>query len=118
MSCDVTGFDVWKLLQASKGRMRDKVQLATKFGMIFQDGKVEVRGDPAYVRSSCESSLKRLDVDCIDLYYAHRIDTRVPIEVTVSTPFFSSVYLKRVDISTSFTVYLNVCSACGGVFSC
>ncbi|XP_047948542.1 auxin-induced protein PCNT115-like [Salvia hispanica] len=69
--------------KASKGRMRDKVQLATKFGMIFQDGKVEVRGDPAYVRSSCESSLKRLDVDCIDLYYAHRIDTRVPIEVTM-----------------------------------
>ncbi|XAR58175.1 Perakine reductase [Bertholletia excelsa] len=43
----------------------------------------EVRGDPAYVRAACEGSLKRLDVDCIDLYYQHRIDTRIPIEVTM-----------------------------------
>ncbi|XP_042002183.1 IN2-2 protein-like [Salvia splendens] len=70
--------------KALKGGMREKVQLATKFGIIYQDGKVEVRGDPAYVRLSCEASLKRLDVDCIDLYYVHRIDKRVPIEVTVA----------------------------------
>ncbi|XP_042062434.1 auxin-induced protein PCNT115-like [Salvia splendens] len=69
--------------KALKGGMREKVQLATKFGIIYRDGKVEVRGDPAYVRSSCEASLKRLDVDCIDLYYVHRIDKRVPIEVTM-----------------------------------
>ena len=66
-----------------KGR-RHKVQLATKFGALFEDyGKILVRGDPAYVRSACEASLQRLDVDCIDLYYQHRIDTTVPIEVTV-----------------------------------
>jgi aryl-alcohol dehydrogenase-like predicted oxidoreductase len=59
------------------------VQLATKFGISYADGKREIRGDPAYVRASCEASLKRLDVDCIDLYYQHRIDTRVPIEVTI-----------------------------------
>ncbi|KAL6344461.1 hypothetical protein AAG906_039717 [Vitis piasezkii] len=47
------------------------------------DGKFEVRGDPAYVRAACEGSLKRLEVDCIDLYYQHRIDTRLPIEVTM-----------------------------------
>ncbi|KAG9128933.1 hypothetical protein Leryth_009667 [Lithospermum erythrorhizon] len=35
------------------------------------------------MRAACEGSLKRLDVDCIDLYYQHRIDTRVPIEVTM-----------------------------------
>ncbi|KAL1561569.1 auxin-induced protein PCNT115-like isoform X1 [Salvia divinorum] len=69
--------------KALKGGMREKVQLATKFGIIYRDGKGEVCGDPEYVRSSCESSLKRLDVDCIDLYYVHRIDTRVPIEVTM-----------------------------------
>jgi len=63
--------------------IREKVQLATKFGISFADGKREIRGDPAYVRASCEASLKRLDVDCIDLYYQHRIDTRVPIEVTI-----------------------------------
>lgn len=40
-----------------------------------------VKGTPEYVRSCCEASLKRLDVDYIDLYYQHRIDTSLPIEV-------------------------------------
>ncbi|XP_075516443.1 auxin-induced protein PCNT115-like isoform X2 [Primulina tabacum] len=69
--------------KALKGVVREKVQIATKFGATFKDGKMEVRGDPAYVRASCEASLKRLDIDYIDLYYVHRIDTRVPIEVTM-----------------------------------
>jgi aryl-alcohol dehydrogenase-like predicted oxidoreductase len=55
------------------------VQIATKFGCL-QTG---IRGDPAYVRAACEESLKRLDVDCIDLYYQHRVDATVPIEITV-----------------------------------
>jgi aryl-alcohol dehydrogenase-like predicted oxidoreductase len=42
-----------------------------------------VRGDPEYVRSACEASLKRLGVEVIDLYYQHRVDTKVPIEDTV-----------------------------------
>ncbi len=63
--------------------MREKVQLATKFGIILgQD--VQVRGDPEWVRTACEASLKRLDVEYIDLYYQHRVDTKVPIEITVS----------------------------------
>ncbi|XP_056167033.1 probable aldo-keto reductase 2 isoform X1 [Syzygium oleosum] len=69
--------------KALKGGVRQKVELATKYGISFADGKREVRGDPAYVRAACEASLKRLDVDCIDLYYQHRIDTRIPIEVTI-----------------------------------
>lgn len=70
--------------KALKGGMREKVQLATKFGIVTHDGKeLEVCGDPAYLRASCEASLKRLDIDCIDLYYQHRIDTRVPIEATM-----------------------------------
>ncbi|KAL9414536.1 hypothetical protein AB3S75_042911 [Citrus x aurantiifolia] len=69
--------------KALKGGMRERVELATKFGISFADGKREIRGDPAYVRAACEASLKRLDIDCIDLYYQHRIDTRVPIEVTI-----------------------------------
>ncbi|KAL2530099.1 putative aldo-keto reductase 4 [Forsythia ovata] len=69
--------------KALKDGMREKVELATKFGINFSDGKSEVCGDPAYVRAACEASLKRLDIDCIDLYYQHRIDTRVPIEVTM-----------------------------------
>ncbi|KAI9119628.1 hypothetical protein K1719_009504 [Acacia pycnantha] len=69
--------------KALKGGVREKVELATKFGIIYADGKREIRGDPTYVRAACEASLKRLEVDCIDLYYQHRIDTRLPIEVTV-----------------------------------
>nr|AAB84222.1 auxin-induced protein [Helianthus annuus] len=68
--------------KALKGGMRDKVELATKYG-IKLSGSWEVKGDPAYVRAACEASLKRLYVDCIDLYYQHRIDTRVPIEITM-----------------------------------
>nr|DAD24214.1 TPA_asm: hypothetical protein HUJ06_025677 [Nelumbo nucifera] len=69
--------------KALKG-MREKVELATKFGINFiGDWKVDIRGDPAYVRAACEDSLKRLQVDCIDLYYQHRIDAQVPIEVTM-----------------------------------
>ncbi|KAD5508839.1 hypothetical protein E3N88_16542 [Mikania micrantha] len=46
-------------------------------------GKAEIHGEPEYVRACCEASLKRLDVDYIDLYYVHRIDTKVPIEITM-----------------------------------
>uniref|UniRef100_A0ACD5UQH1 Uncharacterized protein n=1 Tax=Avena sativa TaxID=4498 RepID=A0ACD5UQH1_AVESA len=68
---------------ALQGGVREKVQLATKFGIALSGVKWEVRGDPAYVRAACEGSLARLGIDCIDLYYQHRIDTRVPIEVTI-----------------------------------
>ncbi|XP_075642277.1 putative aldo-keto reductase 1 [Castanea sativa] len=63
---------------------RDKIQLATKFGVlkVEADG-MEVCGRPEYVRSCCEASLKRLGVDYIDLYYQHRIDKLVPIEDTM-----------------------------------
>src|SRR5690242_19838884 len=70
--------------RAIKGR-RDQVFIATKFGNVRGE-KGEffgVRGDPEYVRSACEASLKRLGVDTIDLYYQHRVDTNVPIEDTV-----------------------------------
>uniref|UniRef100_A0A6N2N0J3 NADP-dependent oxidoreductase domain-containing protein n=1 Tax=Salix viminalis TaxID=40686 RepID=A0A6N2N0J3_SALVM len=66
------------------GGLRERVELATKFGVSFDDGEAEVRGDPAYVRAACGASLKRLQLDCIDLYYQHRIDTSVPIEATSS----------------------------------
>ena len=73
------------------GGMRERVELATKFAVSFAEGKMQVRGEPAYVRAACEASLKRLDVDCIDLYYQHRIDTRVPIEVTVGSLYHNSI---------------------------
>ncbi len=64
---------------------RDQVFLATKFGNVRGE-KGEffgVRGDPEYVRSACEASLKRLGVEAIALYYQHRVDPKVPIEDTV-----------------------------------
>jgi aryl-alcohol dehydrogenase-like predicted oxidoreductase len=64
---------------------RDEVLLATKFGNVRgPNGEfLGVRGDPEYVRSACEASLKRLNVEVIDLYYQHRVDQTVPIEDTV-----------------------------------
>lgn len=64
---------------------RDEVVLATKFGNVRgPNGEfLGVRGDPAYVRQCCDASLKRLNVDHIDLYYQHRVDANVPIEDTV-----------------------------------
>jgi aryl-alcohol dehydrogenase-like predicted oxidoreductase len=64
---------------------RDQVFLATKIGNVRgPNGEfLGVRGDPDYVRSACEASLRRLKVDVIDLYYQHRVDTKVPIEDTI-----------------------------------
>jgi aryl-alcohol dehydrogenase-like predicted oxidoreductase len=64
---------------------RDQVFLATKFGNVRGPAGefLGVKGDPDYVRSACEASLKRLGVEMIDLYYQHRVDANVPIEDTV-----------------------------------
>lgn len=64
---------------------RDQVILATKFGNVRgEDGSFKgVNGKPEYVRQACEASLKRLNVDVIDLYYQHRVDPNTPIEDTV-----------------------------------
>jgi aryl-alcohol dehydrogenase-like predicted oxidoreductase len=63
---------------------RDKIFIATKFGfqttakyqMVFD-------GSPAYMRKALEASLRRLKIEIIDLYYAHRIDPNVPVEEMV-----------------------------------
>ncbi|KAK0601179.1 hypothetical protein LWI29_021963 [Acer saccharum] len=71
--------------KALKQLPREKVQLATKFGVVKFDlsSGVAINGTPEYVRSCCEASLKHLDVEYIDLYYQNRIDTSVPIEDTM-----------------------------------
>ncbi|KAL4297757.1 hypothetical protein GQ457_12G003760 [Hibiscus cannabinus] len=70
--------------KALKQLPRDKVQLATKFGIFRKEGfNFGVKGTPEYVRKCCEASLERLSVDYIDLYYQHRVDTSVPIEETM-----------------------------------
>lgn len=71
--------------QAIRG-MREKVFLATKFGIVRDKANPVVRGvsgRPEYVKACCEASLRRLGVATIDLYYQHRVDPNVPIEETV-----------------------------------
>ena len=62
---------------------REKVILATKFGLKRDDGSLDVSGRPEYVKACCDESLARLGVEYIDLYYQHRVDPAVPIEDTV-----------------------------------
>src|SRR5258707_6611746 len=70
--------------RALAGR-REEVQLATKFGIDRSGGddKRVVRGERGYVKRACESSLTRLGVDVIDLYYLHRPPQTALIEETV-----------------------------------
>jgi aryl-alcohol dehydrogenase-like predicted oxidoreductase len=71
--------------KALKGR-RNRFFVATKFGIVRDPAdptKRGVNGSPAYIRSSVEGSLKRLETDTIDLYYQHRVDPGTPIEETV-----------------------------------
>jgi len=70
--------------KAIKGK-RDQFVIATKFGNVRgADGSfLGVSGKPEYVKKCCDESLKRLDIDVIDLYYQHRVDPNVPIEETV-----------------------------------
>ncbi|MEU9349661.1 aldo/keto reductase [Streptomyces griseoloalbus] len=65
---------------------RDEVVIATKFALAIPPDEPTrriIRNDPPYIRQAVEASLKRLDVDVIDLYYMHRRDVNVPIEETV-----------------------------------
>jgi len=74
-----------ELLGKALANRREKVILATKFGVKRgQDGAwLGISGAPEYVRACCDASLKRLNTDYIDLYYQHRPDPEVPIEETV-----------------------------------
>ncbi len=71
--------------RAIKGE-RDKVVLATKFGIVRDPANPNARGvngKPDYIQNSCEASLRRLGIETIDLYYQHRVDPNTPIEETV-----------------------------------
>ncbi|HEX9187429.1 MAG TPA: aldo/keto reductase [Vicinamibacteria bacterium] len=71
--------------RALRGRRRESVVVATKFGIVRGTDALArgVSGRPEYVRASCDSSLKRLGLETIDLYYQHRVDPNTPIEETV-----------------------------------
>ncbi len=65
---------------------RDQVIIATKFGFHFQDGKsIGLNSRPEYIRQTVEDSLKRLNIETIDLLYQHRVDPNVPIEEVAGT---------------------------------
>ena len=83
-TADIYGDSELKVGKAIKGRRADVV-LATKFGFVQNriGTEEQIDGRPAYVREACEQSLRRLEVDVIDLYYLHRVDPKVPIEDTV-----------------------------------
>ncbi|MGH8173731.1 MAG: aldo/keto reductase [Rhodanobacteraceae bacterium] len=75
-----------ELIGRAIAKRRDEVVLATKFGFVrdpADPGKREIDARPERVRAACEASLRRLGVEAIDLYYLHRVDSRVPIEDTV-----------------------------------
>jgi len=67
---------------------RDKIFIATKFGFrlkggvgnAFVGGETYVDASPIWMKQAVELSLKRLKIDTIDLYYAHRVDPNIPIE--------------------------------------
>ena len=64
---------------AIKG-FRDKIMVATKFGIQITEGRQIVNSSLDVIKKSIEGSLKRLNIECIDLYYQHRVDTNTPIE--------------------------------------
>lgn len=75
-----------ELLGRALAGRRDKAFIATKFGFVHDAKNPAARvinGSPAYVRTACEGSLRRLNVTHIDLYYLHRVDPQTPIEETV-----------------------------------
>jgi aryl-alcohol dehydrogenase-like predicted oxidoreductase len=74
-----------RLVGAAIAGRRDQVVLATKFGNVRGENgeRLGIRGDADYVREACDTSLRRLGVEHVDLYYQHRVDPNVPIEETV-----------------------------------
>jgi aryl-alcohol dehydrogenase-like predicted oxidoreductase len=74
-----------ELLGEALAAHRDKVVIATKFGIKIHDGKQAQDSRPEQIRDSVEGSLKRLNIETIDLYYQHRVDPNVPIEEVAGT---------------------------------
>ncbi len=89
-TADVYGFgDNEELISKVLVPNRDKIFIATKFGFRLREEHSSnaagspatyFDGSPAYLKQAVENSLKRLKIDSIDLYYAHRIDPKIPVE--------------------------------------
>jgi aryl-alcohol dehydrogenase-like predicted oxidoreductase len=72
-----------RLLARALAVHRDRVELATKFGIVRGENGVRLDGRPEHVREYCDASLSRLGTDVIDLYYLHRADPQVPVAESV-----------------------------------
>ncbi len=75
-----------ELVGEALAAFKDKIIIATKFGFNIQDGKMSgVNSHPDNIKKAVEGSLKRLNVDVIDLLYQHRVDPNIPIEDVAGT---------------------------------
>lgn len=88
----------------TKTGRRDEIFLCSKFGSRDLDdtaGKFGRNSKPSYIRKAIKRSLSNLKTDCIDLYYQHRVDTTVPVELVVQTlgEFIESGQLKWIGFS-------------------
>ncbi len=73
-----------KLLGRALAGRRKEYIVATKFGQMLQpDGSISLCARPEWAREACESSLLRMNLDVIDMYYLHRVDPEVPIADTI-----------------------------------
>ncbi len=86
-TADIYGIgDNEELVGATLRPIRDRIIIATKFGNLRRKNDPSywgVSGRPEYVKQACDTSLKHLGLDYIDLYYQHRVDPQTPIEDTV-----------------------------------
>ena len=85
----------------AEGNLREQVVLATKTGLILEDGRIQPDERPERMREAIDGSLRRLGTDHVDLYYLHRVDPAVPIEESwgVMKEIVESGNAKRLGIS-------------------
>ena len=92
---------------------RNDITLATKFANVRNpDGSLAVKNEPEYIREACAKSLQRLGIDCIDLYYCHRLNGKVPVEDVVGA---MAKLVKYVICRGIFRLGLNWCNREGKV---
>ncbi|KAF7326971.1 Aldo-keto reductase yakc [Mycena venus] len=104
---------------ASTGR-RSEIFLATKFGAAdLREGptKGQICSEPSYIKQAFQRSLKMLQTDHVDLYYQHRVDPAVPIEVVIETlrPFVESGQIKWLGLSECSAATLRRAKAVPGL---
>ena len=96
---------------------RNKIFIATKFGFKYTQNvnyfASKVDGSPEWMRQAVELSLQRLGIDCIDLYYVHRIDPKVPVEETIGAmaDLVKEGKIKYIGVSEASTESINKANA-------